>query len=63
MMVFENRVLGRVFYPKREKVMEGWRKLQYEKLHLCPIHYILLECSNQGRWVGQEARMEEKRNA
>jgi hypothetical protein len=32
-----NRVLRRIFGPKREGVMEGWRKLHNEALHdLCP---------------------------
>jgi hypothetical protein len=30
--VFENRVLRRIFGPKRRKVAAGWRKLHYEKL-------------------------------
>ncbi|PNF43067.1 hypothetical protein B7P43_G02710, partial [Cryptotermes secundus] len=30
--VFENRVL-RVFEPKRDEVMEGWRKLHNEERH------------------------------
>jgi hypothetical protein len=30
--VFENRVL-RIFGPKREKIIEGWRKLRIEDLH------------------------------
>jgi hypothetical protein len=31
--VFENRVLRRIFGPKREKLAEGWRILHNEKLH------------------------------
>jgi hypothetical protein len=31
--VFENRVLRRIFGPKREKVTAGWRKLHIEELH------------------------------
>jgi hypothetical protein len=30
---FENRVLGRIFGPKREKVVGGWRRLHNEELH------------------------------
>jgi hypothetical protein len=34
--VFENRVLGRIFGPKRDEVKGDWRKLHYEGLHnLC----------------------------
>jgi hypothetical protein len=31
--VFENRVLRRIFGPKRDEVTGGWRKLHNEKLH------------------------------
>jgi hypothetical protein len=31
--VFENRVLRRIFGPKRDEVTEGWRKLHNEELH------------------------------
>jgi hypothetical protein len=31
--VFENRVLGRIFEPKREEVAGGWRRLHNEELH------------------------------
>jgi hypothetical protein len=30
--VFENRVLRRIFRPKKDKVMGGWRKLCNEDL-------------------------------
>jgi hypothetical protein len=31
--VFENRVLRRIFGPKREEVSGEWRKLHNEELH------------------------------
>jgi hypothetical protein len=31
--VFENRVLRRIFGPKREEVRGDWRKLHNEELH------------------------------
>jgi hypothetical protein len=31
--VFENRVLRRIFGPKRDEVTGGWRKLHSEELH------------------------------
>jgi hypothetical protein len=31
--VFENRVLRRIFEPKREEVTGGWGKLHNERLH------------------------------
>jgi hypothetical protein len=49
--VFENRVLSRIFGPKRDEVIGGWRKLHNEELHN-------LYCS-----PGYVARMGEKRNA
>jgi hypothetical protein len=32
--VFENRVLRRIFGPKRDEMAGGWRKLQNEELNL-----------------------------
>jgi len=31
--VFENRMLRRMFGPKREEVAGGWRRLHNEELH------------------------------
>jgi hypothetical protein len=31
--VFENRVLRRIFGPRRDEVMRGWRTLRNEELH------------------------------
>jgi hypothetical protein len=31
--LFENRVLRRMFGPKRDEVAGGWRRLHNEKLH------------------------------
>jgi hypothetical protein len=31
----EIRVLRRIFGPKRDEVMRGWRKLHNEELHKC----------------------------
>jgi hypothetical protein len=31
--VFKNRVLRRIFGPKRDEVPGGWRKLHNEELH------------------------------
>jgi hypothetical protein len=31
--VFKNRVLRRIFKPKRDDIKGVWRKLHYEKLH------------------------------
>jgi hypothetical protein len=32
-MVFENRVLRRIFWPKKDEVTVVWRKLHNEELH------------------------------
>jgi hypothetical protein len=32
-MVFKNKVLRRIFGPKRDEVTGEWRKLHNEKLH------------------------------
>jgi hypothetical protein len=32
-MACENRVLRRMFGPKRDKILGGWRKLHNEELH------------------------------
>jgi hypothetical protein len=31
--VFENRVVRRIFGPKRDEVIRGWRKLHNEEFH------------------------------
>jgi hypothetical protein len=31
--VIENRVLRRIFRPKRDEVIKGWRKLHIQELH------------------------------
>jgi hypothetical protein len=31
--VFENRMLRKIYGPKRDEVTEGWRKLHNEELH------------------------------
>ena len=39
--VFENRVLRRVFGPKRDEVTGEWRKLHNEELSICTPYPIL----------------------
>jgi hypothetical protein len=55
--VFENRVLRRIFGPKRDEVTGGWRKLHNEELH-----NMYLIKSRRMRLAGHIAWME-KRNA
>jgi hypothetical protein len=63
--VFENRVLRRIFGPKRDEVIGGWRKLHNEELHNlhCSPSIIRIIRSWRMRWVRHVARMGEKRNA
>jgi hypothetical protein len=63
--VFENRVLRRIFGPKRDKVTGEWRKLHNEELHdlYSSPTVIKIIKSRRMRWAGHVSRMEEKRNA
>jgi hypothetical protein len=65
--VFENRVLRRIFGPKRDEVIGGWRKLHNEELHNLYSSPSIITCriikSKRMRWAGHVARMGEKRNA
>jgi hypothetical protein len=60
--VFENRVLRRIFGPKRDEVTGGWRGLHNEELHnLCSSPSIIrMIKSRRMRWAGHVARMGEK---
>ena len=61
--VFENRVLKRLFGPKRDEVTEEWRKLHNEELwDLNSLPNILrVVKSRRMRWAGHVARMGEGR--
>jgi hypothetical protein len=60
--VYENRVLRRIFEPKRDEVTGGWRKLHNEELHnLYSSSIIGMIKSRRVRWAGQVARMGEER--
>jgi hypothetical protein len=63
--VFENRVLRRIFGPKRDEVTGGWRKLHNEELHdlYSSPSVITMTKSRRMRWTGHVARMGEKWNA
>jgi hypothetical protein len=62
--VFENRVLRRIFGPKRV-VTGNWRKLYNEELHnlYSSPNIITMIMSGRMRWAGHVSRMAETRNA
>jgi len=63
--VFENRVLRRIFGPKREEVAGGWRRVHAEEL--CNLYaspnVIRVMKPKRMRRVGHVACMGEMRNA
>ena len=61
--VFENRVLTRVFGPKRDEATEEWRKLHNEELSdLYSLPNIVRVVKSRMRWAGHVARMGEGRS-
>jgi hypothetical protein len=57
--VFENRVLRRIFGPKRDEMVGGWRKLRNEEfrnLYSSPSIIRIIK-SKRMRWAGYVARM------
>jgi hypothetical protein len=63
--MFENRVLRRIFGPKRDVVTGGLRKLHNEELrNLCSLPSVIRTIkSRRVRWAGHVAHMGKKRNA
>jgi hypothetical protein len=61
--VFENRVL-RIFGPKRDKVIGGWRRLHNEEHHNSYISPSIIRMikSRTMKWVGHIAQMVVKSN-
>jgi hypothetical protein len=57
-------MLRRIFGPKRDGVMGGWRKLYNEELHnlYSSSSIIRIIKSRTMRWAGHVTRMGEKRN-
>jgi hypothetical protein len=63
--VFENRVLSRIFVPRRDEVTGEWRKLHNKELHdlYSSPSIIRIIKARRMRWAGHVARMGEKMNA
>jgi hypothetical protein len=61
--VFENRVLKRVFGPKRNEVTGEWRRLHNKELYALysSPNIILVITSRRLRWAGHVAHMWERR--
>jgi hypothetical protein len=64
-MVFDNRVLRRIFGPKRDEVRGEWRRLHNEELNdlYSSPNIIRLIKSRRMMWVGHVASMGEGRVA
>jgi hypothetical protein len=62
--VFENKVLRRIFGPKRDEVTGEWRKLHNEKLNnlYSSPNIVRVIKSRRMRWAGHVAHMGEKRS-
>jgi hypothetical protein len=58
--IFENRVLRRIFGPKRDEVTGEWRKLHNEELNdlYSSLNNVRLIKSRRIRWAGHVAHME-----
>ena len=61
--MFENRVLRKVFVPRRGEVTGEWRKLHNEELYdlYCSPNSIRMIKPRRMRWAGHVARMREGR--
>jgi len=63
MRVFENKVLRRIFGPRRDEVTREWRRLHNEELNdlYSSPNIVRVIKSRAMRWAGHVARMGEER--
>jgi hypothetical protein len=63
--VFENRMLRRMFEPKKDEIIDSCKTLHNEKLRNLYFLTNIIEMikSRSMRWAGKEALMGKKRNA
>jgi hypothetical protein len=63
--VFENKVLRRIFGPKRDEVTGEWRRLHNKELYALysSLNIIRVIKSRRLRWAEHVARMGERRGA
>jgi hypothetical protein len=61
--VFENRVLKRIFEPKRDEVTGEWRKLHNEVFHdlYSSPNFVRVIKSRRMRWAGHVTLLGEER--
>jgi len=59
--MFENRVLRRIFGPKRDDVAGEWRELHKEELNVLYSSPNIVQEIKYRRWTGHVARMGEGR--
>jgi hypothetical protein len=62
--MFENRVLRRIFGPKRDEMTGDWRELHNEELRNLNSSPSIIRIikSRRMRWAGHVARIGDKRN-
>ena len=61
--MFENRVLRRIFGPRRDEVKGEWRKLHNDELNdlYCSPRIVRVIKSRRMRWDGHVARIGDRR--
>jgi len=58
LIVFEHRMLRKVFWPKREETTEEWKRLHNEEIYdLRSSSFFFKVIKSRRRWAGHVARM------